>query len=319
VRRRKCVEAYGLLSIFFVSFFVVLWSTPKYIKKFKKGDHVARDYYKEGEVYVPTMGGLAILGGILASLVLAQFLTEDIEKLLIFYFVVLVYSVFGLLDDLVNVKRTLKIVAPFFMALPIALLNKDTTFWVVFTQIEMGAIYKYVVAPLYVMVVMNLINMHSGYNGLSGGLTTITVFSAAVKVYLKYGPSELIYIMPFLGAMVAFMYYNAHPSRIFWGNIGSLGGGATLGAFLIIENLEVFGTIILIPHIINFLLYVYWTLKKIPHVKHGSIRSDGTLEVPNPLTLKWIPPYYFRMTEKRATWIQYGITTAFCVAGLVLV
>jgi len=74
----------------------------------------------------------------------------------------------------------------------------------------------------------------------------------------------------------------------------------------------------LIPHTINFLMYVYWRVKKYPQVKFGKTRYDGTLEVPNNLTLKWVLPYYFRAMEKQSTYAMFAVTAIFCVIGILI-
>jgi hypothetical protein len=48
----------------------------------------------------------------------------------------------------------------------------------------------------------------------------------------------------------------------------------------------------------------------------GRVRDDGALDVPNPLTLKWVLPYYFGMTERQAVLAMYALTLPFCVLGL---
>jgi len=94
--------------------------------------------------------------------------------------------------------------------------------------------------------------------------------------------------------------------------------GAGLGGLIVLNNLEIFGVIILIPHITNFLMYVVWKIKKVGDVKFGVIRSDGTLEVPNALTMKWVLPYFYRLTEPQTTVILYGLTAFFGVLGLLV-
>lgn len=66
-------------------------------------------------------------------------------------------------------------------------------------------------------------------------------------------------------------------------------------------------------------MYVYWKIRKIGEIKFGRLRDDGTIEVPNPWTLKWLFPYYFRLTEHQAMWIMYLITTLFCIIGFIIV
>ena len=74
----------------------------------------------------------------------------------------------------------------------------------------------------------------------------------------------------------------------------------------------------LLPHTINFWMYVYWRVKKYPQVKFGKVREDGTLEVPNNLTLKWVLPYYRNVTERQATYAMYAVTAVFCIIGILI-
>ncbi|NYZ79534.1 UDP-N-acetylglucosamine-1-phosphate transferase, partial [Candidatus Micrarchaeota archaeon] len=271
---------------------------------FSKGYTVV-DQYKSDKPRVANIGGIVILAGVIVSVILAQLVLGYSKELIIIYSIVILFFAFGLTDDLININRALKIFIPFFLALPISLVARDTAVWLGFFSINLGAFYLYIIAPVYVMVVSNLINMHSGYNGLAIGLSSILLFFSAIKAYLVKGPESLLLAAPMLGAMIAFWYYDRYPSKIFLGNSGSLPMGAALGVFLIANKLELFGVIALFPHIINFLMYVVWKIKKIGEVKFGKLRSDGTLIVPNNLTLKWFFPYYFRLTEIQATSICY--------------
>ncbi len=306
------------LLVFAMSFFTVLYLGPKFIRALKRNGHSVKDMYKKDKPDVANMGGLLILAGVMSSIILAQFLVPSIETLLVFYSIGITFAVFGFIDDLLVVDRFWKMILPFFLALPIALLNTDTTLWVGFTQIELGIVYSLIVAPVYVMVVSNLVNMHSGFNGLASGLTLILMCFVELKVFLTTGIDGMIYIMPMLGALAAFFFFEKYPSKIFLGNCGSLLLGSVLGSLLILNNLELFGVIIMIPHIVNFLMYIVWRLKKVGEVKFGKIRPDGTIEVPNRLTLKWVFPYYFRMTEQQATLAMFLITVAFGILGLVI-
>ena len=297
---------------------MVFLLVPRFARKLTEKGFVVRDYYKPGKRLVPTNGGLTILFGVLGSLIIAQLLINSVDRLLIFYFIVFTFAIFGLVDDLIDVGRILKIVFPFFLALPIALLNLDTTLWIGFTEIELGAFYTYLIAPIYVMVVTNLINMHSGYNGLSSGLAFILFIFVGIGAYIQNGIESLIYLAPILGASMAFLYYNRYPSRIFEGNCGSLMLGSALGGLIVLNNMEIFGVIILIPHIINFLMYVVWKIRKVGEIKFGKLREDGTLEVPNPLTMKWIVPYYCRVTEPQAILILYLLTVVSGIFGLII-
>lgn len=310
-------------TVFLVSFITCFIVTEFLIKKFKgkvEKPYMAPDMYKKGKPKVPNLGGLGILFGVLAGLIVAQLLIFDVKNLLIFYFIVIVYAVYTLTDDLINVGRKSKIFVLFFLALPIALLNIDTTFSFYFFDIDMGIFFTYVIAPVYLMVVANLVNMHSGFNGLQTGLSGILLITIAVKVITEHGWGSAHFVTPILGAVLAFWYFDRYPSKIFLGNIGSFTMGSAIGGLLILNNMEFFGFIILIPNIINFLMAVHCEMIRGYEKKaniFGKLRKNGTVEAPDYLTFKWVPAYYFMLTEKQLTYIMYFITIVFCVIGLV--
>jgi UDP-N-acetylglucosamine--dolichyl-phosphate N-acetylglucosaminephosphotransferase len=306
------VFAIGLLTTFIY--------TPKLIKKACDRGYIVKDMYKKGKPNVPNLGGLAILVGIMTSLIVAQFLVSHAvsHNLLIFYFMVLSYALFGLMDDLLDVGRKMKIYVPFFLALPILLLIDNNPLHLGITDMDAGILYL-IIAPMYVMVVSNLVNMHSGFNGLSCGLSYMVLVFTVIKVAMGEHPENIMYILPAFGSILAFLYFETYPAKIFWANIGSLMVGAAVGGFIVLNHLELFGIVILIPHIINFLMYVVWRIKKLGEVKFGGLREDGTLIVPNPLTLKWLFPYYFRLTERQTMWIMYFVTMFFGIIALLFV
>lgn len=299
---------------------MTFFMAPIFIRKLKKAGYTVKDMYKPSRPDVPTMGGLLLLASILNAIIVSLFLVESVEKLLLFYFIVLVFGIFGLVDDLLDVGRTTKVFAPYFLALPISILNLDTSITVPFTHIslQVGLLFPFLIAPVYVMVVSNLVNMHSGFNGLQTGLTTIAFSFALINAYLRGQVADIIYLIPVFAASLAFLWYNRYPAQIFEGNTGSLMFGAALGGFLILANMEIFGLILLFPHIVNFLMYIVWKLKGIGEIKFGTPRPDGTIEVPNALTLKWVAPYYFRLTEQQSTYIMYAVSILFGFLAIAL-
>ena len=62
--------------------------------------------------------------------------------------------------------------------------------------------------------------------------------------------------------------------------------------------------------------YKIFENEKFKIVKFGKIRDDGTIEVPNNLTLKWVLPYYKRVTEKQITIVMWMVTGIFCLLGI---
>lgn len=315
---------YKLALIFAYSFVATLIATPYFIRKLIKLGYVVQDKYKRGKVMVPSMGGLAILAGIMISLALSTlFFIKDAKtgELFIFYFVVMVYAMYGIIDDIFAFKQRYdKIIVLLVLSLPIGVLVTHNAINLFGFNLILGNWLPYLIAPIYVMVVANLLNVHSGFNGLSSGLGLILLITISIKSFMVNGTDHLLIIVPIIGAVIAFMPNTFFPAKILEGNVGQFMIGAALGGFLIINNLEIFGIIILIPHIINFILDTWiLVIRNIPDVKFGSVRKDNTIIAPESVrfkSIKYMLTYYFRLSENEAVRIMYGITIIFCIIGV---
>lgn len=333
---------------------------PGLINKLRAKNVTAVDYYKKDKRYTPTNGGIAVLFVCLFMLTmfpvafylvgrvitlanlsevfyLPPYLTEINTAMVI---VVATYGAFGILDDYVKIKKLKKIIIPYIFATPLMLLSftyYETTLVLPFIGefclntslilgIKVGIIFRYLIIPLYVLVCANLANMHSGFNGLESGTCMTVLLFLIVKSIIVGKPDSIVAISAVLGSMAALWLYNKYPARILVGNVGTTTFGAAIGVTIIVQGFLIAGFVMLIPHTVNFLLYVYWRVMRKMHpdidkykiAKYGSIREDGTLEVPNPYTLKWILPYYRRVTEKQAVLAMYALTLIFCLIGLVI-
>jgi UDP-N-acetylglucosamine--dolichyl-phosphate N-acetylglucosaminephosphotransferase len=183
--------------------------------------------------------------------------------------------------------------------------------------VDLSTLHPYLLAPLYIMVTANLVHMHSDHNGMPV-YTSLIVMASLVAVAFKEDALDSIrFVLPLFGVSLAFSYYNFYPSRILQGNIGAM-LGSSLGIVIVLLGLEFIGLVMLLPHIVNFLIYLYWRVRRVPHVLYAWIREDGTLEVPRPLTLKWVLPYYFRKTEEESILSMYVLTAIFCSIGILL-
>ena len=307
-----------LIIFFLVPFIFIIAAMPYIIRKLTLNGHVVRDMYKVGHPIVPTQGGLVILLIAIFSLsILTLFYSKIITPINYTIIVVVVlFALFGLLDDLVNIGRPAKLVLLYYCSYPlIPFIATTTILFPLIGNVDLSIIYLQLIIPTYVPVVANLVNMHSGLNGIAPGLSLIVLVTLVYKAYFFGNISDALFIICLTGAVGGYFLFERYPSRIFWGNIGALSIGAAIGAMIVTQGFIISGFVMLIPHTVNFLMYVYWRLKKFPAVKFGKIREDGTLEVPNPLTLKWVLPYYFRITEKSASHAVLAVTGVFCVFG----
>lgn len=310
-----------LFIFFFIPFSFTIFAMPYIIMKLKKNGHVVKDMYKTEMPLIPTQGGLVIILIAIFSLsILTLFYSKNVTTINYTIIVVVVlFALFGLLDDLVNIGRPAKLILLYYCSYPlIPFIITTSVLFPGIGSVDFSILYLQLIIPTYVPVVANLVNMHSGFNGLAPGLSLMVLVTLIIKAFFHGDIFNSLFILCLTGALAGYFWFEKYPSRIFWGNIGALSVGAAIGAMIVTQGFIVSGFIMLIPHTINFLLYVYWRLKKYPSAKFGKVRDDGTLEVPNPLTLKWILPYYFRVTEKTAGWAMFAVTGIFCLIGFIL-
>ncbi len=94
-------------------------------------------------------------------------------------------------------------------------------------KIDIGLLYI-PVAMFIIVSTSNAINLTDGLDGLAGWITAICFASYGVIAYLQ----QQIYLVTFcfvmVGALLAFLWYNAHPAELFMGDVGSLALGGTL-------------------------------------------------------------------------------------------
>ena len=309
-----------VMVFFIVSFTFTMFSLPTIIQKLREKGTVVKDMYKKNQPLVPTNGGLPILLiAIFALSILTLFYGKYITPINYTIIVVVVlFGLFGLLDDIVNIGRPAKLILLYYCSYP--LIPFITSTFIIFPfvgSVDFSVIYLQLIIPTFVPVVANLVNMHSGFNGLAPGLSLMLLATLALKAFFVGTITSALFIVCLTGAVLAYFWFEKYPSRIFWGNIGALSVGAAIGCIMVTQGFIISGFVMLIPHTVNFLLYVYWRLRsaRYPAAKFGSIREDGTVEVPNPLTLKWVLPYYFRMSEQKATYAMFSVTAVFCAIG----
>jgi UDP-N-acetylglucosamine--dolichyl-phosphate N-acetylglucosaminephosphotransferase len=307
--------------ILFINFlapltFIIILS-PFIIRKLNEKKIVVKDYHKKDLTMVPTYGGLLIIIASFSFFALNSLFFEFSTQNYIILLVIISFGLFGLIDDMINVGQLAKLCIMYYCSYPLIQYTTHTTIIVQGIQpIEFGILYSQLIIPTFVLVSSNLINMHAGFNGLDSGLSILILISLILKSVIIGDVENIISIVSLTGALVGYYIYERYPSRIFWGNVGSLAIGAAIGIIIVIQGFLISGFIMLFPHTINFLMYVYWKWKKFPDIEFARVRRDGTLEVPNRLTLKWVLPYYFNMTEKQATYSMYFLTGTCCIISI---
>jgi phospho-N-acetylmuramoyl-pentapeptide-transferase len=83
-------------------------------------------------------------------------------------------------------------------------------------------------AAFVIMAFANAVNITDGLDGLAGGVLMITLFGLwFISASILDTPIS-IFIALWLGSLIAFLYFNIYPARIFMGDVGALSFGATI-------------------------------------------------------------------------------------------
>jgi phospho-N-acetylmuramoyl-pentapeptide-transferase len=123
-------------------------------------------------------------------------------------------------------------------------------------QFNLGAAY-YVLAFLWIIGMSNATNFTDGLDGLLGGTAilaalgvTIAVATISLTITGIDGLGLGWFGCALIGACLGFLWYNAHPAKVFMGDTGSLPIGAALAAMAIVSKHEilvlVFGVVFII-------------------------------------------------------------------------
>jgi phospho-N-acetylmuramoyl-pentapeptide-transferase len=185
-------------------------------------------------------------------------------KILLFTFVS--FAFLGLCDDLEKIffwKNNFSFGLRFRYKLIIELiLALIISFWlynelkVDIVNVPFFGVYKisilYILFSTFVIIAFtNAVNITDGLDGLASGILMIALFGFWVVSRAILDTPLLIFISVWLGGLIAFLYFNIYPARIFLGDTGSLSFGATfaviglllgknfalpiIGAFFVIE------------------------------------------------------------------------------------
>ena len=188
--------------------------------------------YKAG---TPMMGGLMFIAASIVVLVLNAFTMEEYSA---FYVLALAlcFGFIGFLDDFTKLKykRNLGLTsiqkALLQMAVSAVFLyamyksGMDTHLYIPFFNVSFQLHpIVYIFFAMFVMVgCVNSVNLTDGVDGLSSSVTLpVLVFFTAASVALgRYDlallPASLI------GGLIAYLFYNWHPAKVFMGDTGSL-------------------------------------------------------------------------------------------------
>lgn len=167
----------------------------------------------------------------------------------IIFFTFLSFGLLGLYDDVLkffNFKKTgffglrmkHKLLLQLFLAAIISLL--------IYIKLQINFIYIPFLGPInlgifflpvsiaFIVSFANFFNITDGLDGLSSGLLIIALFAFSVLAGSSLDTPISIFLSLWIGALIAFLYFNVYPARIWLGDVGALSFGATLAVIALI-------------------------------------------------------------------------------------
>ncbi len=177
---------------------------------------------------IPTIGGI----GVIASAALALLLTggEAVHAhrgLLIG--AALIFLV-GLYDDLRELSPPVKLIAQIMVALVVIFSGYRTGFF-------RNDLLNILVTVVWLVGITNALNLLDNMDGLAGGISLVAAGFLSFFFWRNGADHDLLVISTALfGGLLAFLFYNFPPAKVFMGDSGSLLFGFTLAALAIAKT-----------------------------------------------------------------------------------
>ena len=253
-----------LLSFSLTSLLIIPFINFLYQKKFLRKKQDTHDFLGKRtpifDRYNQIKAGTPVGGGILlvAIMVILFFLTLATLKYYQIYisacfslnkeigiiiFTLLGFGLLGFFDDLKKIfkierqgifglRLKYKFALQWFLAFIIAgLLYFDLGISIVNVPklgvFDIGAFYI-PLAAFIIVAFTNAFNITDGLDGLSCGLLVIALFAFSIISFQILDIPLMILSAIWIGVLIAFLYFNVYPARIFLGDTGALAFGATM-------------------------------------------------------------------------------------------
>lgn len=265
----------------------------------------------------PVMGGLMFIAAALVCLLVNVGFLKDYTVLYV-YVMALAFGAIGMVDDFAKIKHDenlgLTALQKLLLQMAVAALfvyvlyrngSLSTSLYIPFVGCSIHVHpLLYVVLTMFIVVgCVNSVNLTDGIDGLSSSVTLpVMVFylAAAVardRLELALLPAALI------GGLIAYLFYNWHPAKVFMGDTGSLFLGGVVCAMAIALDM---------PLILVFVGFVYIceTLSVIAQVGYFKLTHGKRLFKMSPIH------HHFEMCgwkEEKIVLTFAGVSAIMCV------
>ncbi|MBI2887677.1 MAG: phospho-N-acetylmuramoyl-pentapeptide-transferase [Chloroflexi bacterium] len=298
-------------AVAFVLAFVLIPPLIGYLTRREMGKDIRAEGPQSHEVKrgTPTMGGVAIVGSVLVTTLL---LNSQGRSIYVPLATVVANGLVGLWDDLGTLVRRsggglsvrAKFAWLFLIALGLALvlhygLRLESVYLPFMGKVPMG-IWYIPIAVVTIVGTANAVNLTDGLDTLAGGTSALAFAAYGVIAYLQEQSFLASFSFTVVGAVLGFLWYNAHPAQLFMGDTGALALGAALAVVAMMT-----GHWLLLPLI--GIVFVAETLSVILQVAYFKLTGGKRLFLMSPLH------HHCELLG----WSEPQVTTRFWVVGMV--
>lgn len=273
----------------------------------------ALDYPNERKVHkkpMPVMGGLMIYLGFLFGYMLFAPQSTQMLAILIASFIVVIT---GILDVIKPLRAREKLVGQVVAVLIIVFYGKillnDISFFGYYFDFGWLA---YPITIVFIVAVMNCINLIDGLDGLADGISMIFFITIGVLAFIMHnlGSLEITIAFIMIGACLGFLIFNFNPAKIFMGEIGSMFLGFMIAVVCLLGFKAVTLTSLVVPMLIlaiPILDTLFAILRRIIH--HKPIYEADRQHLHHQLLNK-------KFSQKTTVLIIYAVSILFSSASV---
>jgi len=151
-----------------------------------------------------------------------------------------------------------------------------------FGAINLG-IFFIPISTLIIATFANFFNITDGLDGLSCGILVISLFAFWILAGTSLDTPISLFISLWIGSLIAFLYFNIYPARLWLGDVGSMSFGATIAVIAVLLGKIIPLMIVGLPFIIEgvssglqILSKIYFKKKLFPAAPiHLSLQKAG--------------------------------------------
>ncbi len=219
------------IATFSIAFGVCIFTTPSVKKLARKLG--AMDYPKSrglNKEPMPLMGGLAMVAGFFAAMIIISPFVEGLPKRQLAGFVVggIITVITGMFDDAYELSAKVKFSAQLFVAIIVVLSGIRIDF-VMYPFWEYLKSFSPIITVIWIMGVINAVNLIDGVDGLAAGVTSIASVCLMILCVLSGTEVAVFLTAALAGSCFGFLPRNFSPAEIYMGDTGSTFLGYVLG------------------------------------------------------------------------------------------